>query len=62
MQLCNVYLLKYGETCLHWAAEQGHRDIIAQLLERGADPNLTNQVFVSGSIAFVHLYCAKITE
>ena len=39
-----LIVLQDGDTLLHVAARSGNRDVVALLLNRGADPNLANQV------------------
>ena len=46
--------LLQGRTALHWAAAQGHVDVVMSLLLNGADPEATNS-YVSYSSCIVSL-------
>ena len=37
---------QYQMTALHYASEKGHHETVQLLLEKGADPNLQNEVSV----------------
>ena len=40
-----VYMISQGEvSALIWAAYKGHSDVVAQLLEAGANPDLLSKV------------------
>jgi len=44
---------KDGMTCLHWASDRGHRDLVKLLLDRNSDPNIQDSL---GNTA-LHMAC-----
>ena len=46
-----------GYTALHFAASNGHEDVVELLLGTGADPDLTDMVIASGLHNIVGYIC-----
>ena len=43
---CTLLFPQYGSTPLHYAAHDGHLDIVKFLILHGADPSVSNNVSV----------------
>ena len=46
LSLLLLFLFKYGNTPLHYASSEGHKELAEMLINKGADLHKTDEVFV----------------